>query len=152
MHSPPLEGRRKLKVLFLCTGNSCRSQMAEGWAKALHPDLLEAYSAGIQPQGLNPDAVRVMAEAGVDISSHRSKHVHELAGIDFDYVITVCDHAHEHCPVFPGQVRRLHVGFEDPPRLAASAQNTEERLAPYRRVRDQIRSFIEQLPQMLEKL
>lgn len=141
---------RKIKVLFLCTGNSCRSQMAEGWARTLYPDLLEPYSAGIMPQGLSPDAVRVMAEAGVDISDQRSKHVHELAGIEFDYVITVCDHAKEHCPVFPGGGRRLHVGFEDPPRLAAAAKTEEERLAPYRRVRDQIRSFIEQLPQILK--
>ncbi len=152
MSAPSSEKRGKIRVLFLCTGNSCRSQMAEGWAKALHPELLEAYSAGIQPQGLNPDAVRVMAEAGVDISGHRSKHLQELAGLRFDYVITVCDQANEQCPVFPGTAKRLHVGFEDPPRLAASAANLEERLAPYRRVRDQIRSFIEQLPQMLEEL
>ncbi|MCS7303569.1 MAG: arsenate reductase ArsC [Thermoguttaceae bacterium] len=146
------EELRKLKVLFLCTGNSCRSQMAEGWAKALHPELLDAYSAGIEPQQLNPDAVRVMAEVGVDISGHRSKHVHELAGMNFDYVITVCDQAKEQCPVFPGQAKRLHVGFEDPPRLAALARTEEERMAIYRQIRDQIRSFIEQLPKMLEKL
>ena len=140
----------KLKVLFLCTGNSCRSQMAEGWARALHSDWMEAYSAGIQPAGLNPDAVRVMAEAGVDISSHRSKHVHELADIDFDYVITVCDHAQENCPIFPGRARRMHFGFDDPPRLAAAATDPEQRLSPYRRVRDEIRRFIEKLPQLLE--
>jgi len=147
---PPGQGR-KWKVLFLCTGNSCRSQMAEGWAKALKSDQIEAYSAGVAAYGLNPDAVRVMAEVGVDISGQRSKHVQELAPIEFDYVITLCDHAQEHCPVFPGRAMRMHVGFDDPPRLAASASTEAERLAPYRRVRDEIRSFIEQLPEILQQ-
>ncbi len=132
-----------LKVLFLCTGNSCRSQMAEGWARHLKGDQIEAYSAGIETHGLNPDAVRVMAEAGVDISRHRSKHVDELRNIDFDYVVTVCDHAHESCPVFLGKAKVIHVGFDDPPRLAVNAKTEEERLAPYRRVRDEIRTFVE---------
>ena len=132
-----------LKVLFLCTGNSCRSQMAEGWARHLKGDRIEAYSAGIETHGLNPDAVRVMAEAGVDISGQRSKHVSELREIEFDYVVTVCDHAHESCPVFPGKAKVIHVGFDDPPRLAANAKTEEERLAPYRRVRDEIRAFVE---------
>jgi len=132
-----------LKVLFLCTGNSCRSQMAEGWARRLKGDRIEAYSAGIETHGLNPDAVRVMAEAGVDISGQRSKHVGELRGIEFDHVVTVCDHAHESCPVFPGKAKVIHVGFDDPPRLAANAKTEEERLAPYRRVRDEIRAFVE---------
>jgi arsenate reductase (thioredoxin) len=132
-----------LKVLFLCTGNSCRSQMAEGWARHLKGDRIEAYSAGIETHGLNPDTVRVMAEAGVDISGHRPKHVSELHGVEFDYVVTVCDHAHESCPVFLGKVKVVHVGFDDPPRLAANAKTEEERLAPYRRVRDEIRAFIE---------
>ncbi len=132
-----------LKVLFLCTGNSCRSQMAEGWARHLKSDRIEAYSAGIETHGLNPDAVRVMAEAGVDISGQRSKHVSELRGVEFDFVVTVCDHAHESCPVFPGRAKVIHVGFDDPPRLAANAKTEEERLAPYRRVRDEIRAFIE---------
>jgi arsenate reductase len=133
----------KPKVLFLCTGNSCRSQMAEGWARHLKSEVIEPYSAGIETHGLNPDAVRVMAEASVDISSHRSKKVEDLTGIEFDYVITVCGHAHETCPVFPGRVRIIHVGFDDPPRLATGAKTEEERLAPYRRVRDEIREFIE---------
>ena len=128
-----------LKILFLCTGNSCRSQMAEGWARHLKGDQIEAYSAGIEAHGLNPDAVRVMAEAGVDISGQRSKLVGELRGVDFDYVVTVCGHAHESCPVFPGKAKVVHVGFDDPPRLAADAKTEEERLAPYRRVRDEIR-------------
>ena len=132
-----------LKILFLCTGNSCRSQMAEGWARHLKGDQIEAYSAGIETHGLNPDAVRVMAEAGVDISGQRSKHVSELRGVEFDYVVTVCDHAHESCPVFPGKAKVIHVGFDDPPRLAADAKTEEERLAPYRRVRDEIRAFVE---------
>ena len=134
-----------LKVLFLCTGNSCRSQMAEGWARHLKGDQIEPYSAGIETHGLNPDAVRVMAEAGVDISGQRSKQVGELREIEFDYVVTVCGHAHESCPVFPGKAKVVHVGFDDPPRLAADALTEQERLAPYRRVRDEIRAFVESL-------
>jgi arsenate reductase len=143
------ETKPLLKVLFLCTGNSCRSQMAEGWTRHLKADAIEAYSAGIQAHGLNPDAVRVMAEAGVDIASQRSKCVAELAGIAFDYVVTVCGHAHENCPVFPGKAKVVHVGFDDPPRLAADAKTEEERLAPYRRVRDEIREFVKTLPRSL---
>ncbi len=142
----------KLKVLFLCTGNSCRSQMAEGWARHLKGDAIEAHSAGIETHGLNPRAVQVMAEAGVDISRHRSKHVDEVKHVPFDWVLTVCDHAHEHCPLFPGRVRIRHVGFDDPPRLAAGARSEEEALAHYRRVRDEIRAFVETLPDaLLEK-
>src|SRR5664279_4978639 len=133
---------RKLKVLFLCTGNSCRSQMAEGWARALKGDVIEAYSAGIETHGLNPNAVKVMAEAGVDISRHRSKHVDELKDVQFDYVVTVCDNAHESCPLFPGKTKVLHVGFDDPPRLARAARSEEEKLECYRRVRDEIRQFV----------
>jgi arsenate reductase (thioredoxin) len=140
-----------LKVLFLCTGNSCRSQMAEGWTRHLKGDHIEAYSAGIETHGLSPDAVRVMAEAGIDISNHRSKHVDELRGIEFDYVVTVCDHAYESCPVFPGKAKLIHVGFDDPPRLAANAATEAERLAPYRRVRDEIRAFTETLPDSLSQ-
>src|SRR5688500_2687573 len=103
----------QLKVLFLCTGNSCRSQMAEGWARHLHGDAIDAYSAGVEPHGMNERAVRVMREAGVDISKQHSKHVDELTGVPFDYVVTVCDHANETCPVFPGKTKRLHVGFDD---------------------------------------
>ncbi len=140
---------RKTKVLFLCTGNACRSQMAEGWARALKGDVIEAYSAGIETHGLNPQAARVMAEAGVDISGQASKHVDALADIDFDYVVTVCGHANEHCPVLPGKARVMHQGFDDPPRLAAGAATEEETLAPYRRVRDEIRAFVETLPEAL---
>lgn len=142
--------KEKLKVLFLCTGNSCRSQMAEGWARTLRSDILEAYSAGIETHGLNSDAVKVMAEAGVDISTHRSKNVNELMHIPFDYVVTVCGHAHETCPLFPGKARIVHVGFDDPPKLAQGAAMEEDRLAPYRRVRDEIRQFVSSLPGSLK--
>lgn len=134
--------KQKLKILFLCTGNSCRSQMAEGWCRHLKGDIIDAYSAGIETHGLNPNAVKVMAEAGVDISGHRSKHVDELKDLSFDYVITVCGHANESCPLFPAKTKVVHVGFEDPPALAKSAKSEEEALGCYRRVRDEIRSFI----------
>jgi len=140
------EAKPKLKILFLCTGNSCRSQMAEGWARHLKGDVIEAYSAGIETHGLNPNAVRVMAEAGVDISGHRSKHLDEVKDVPFEYVVTVCDHAHESCPVFPGTTKIVHVGFDDPPRLAKQAQTEEEALNAYRRVRDEIQAFVKSLP------
>lgn len=136
-------------ILFLCTGNSCRSQMAEGWARQLLGAGFDVYSAGTATHGLNPDAVQVMAEAGVDISQHRSKTVDTLDGVAFDWVITVCDNANEACPVFPGRTRRYHVSFDDPPRLAAGARSREEALHHYRRVRDEIRRFVEALPETL---
>lgn len=135
----------RLKVLFLCTGNSCRSQMAEGWARALRADAIDAWSAGVEPHGMNDRAVRAMAEAGVDIAGQRSKHLDELRGVPFDYVVTVCDHAHETCPVFPGRTRVVHAGFDDPPRLARDAKDDAEAMAHYRRVRDEIRAFVERL-------
>ncbi len=139
------------KILFLCTGNSCRSQMAEGWARHLKAGVIAPYSAGIETHGMNPDAIRVMAEAGVDISGQRSKNVSELGDIEFDYVVTVCGHANENCPVFRGKAKVVHVGFDDPPRLAKDAKTEEERLAPYRRVRDEIREFVRTLPESLPK-
>jgi arsenate reductase len=139
-------------VLFLCTGNSCRSQIAEGWARALKDQAMTAASAGTRPQGLNPLAVRVMAEAGVDISAQASKNIDDLRGQPFDYVITVCDAAHESCPVLPAATRLLHVGFDDPPRLAREAKSDEDALPHYRRVRDEIRAFIETLPDALPTL
>jgi arsenate reductase len=142
---------KKLKILFLCTGNSCRSQMAEGWARRLKGDVIEAYSAGIESHGLNPRAVEVMAEAGVDISGQRSKTLAELAGVRFDFVVTLCDHAHESCPLFPGGTEVVHVGFDDPPRLAKDARNEAEALAHYRRARDEIREFVAALPERLNK-
>ncbi len=140
----------KLKILFLCTGNSCRSQMAEGWAKALKSDTVEAYSAGIETHGLNPNAVRAMREAGVDISGHKSQNVDEFKDMDFDYVITVCGNADENCPLFPGKAKIVHAGFEDPPALAKQAKNEEDAFNCYRRVRDEIRAFVEKIPKSLD--
>jgi len=140
----------KKKIMFLCTGNSCRSQMAEGWARHLKPGVIEAYSAGIETHGLNPCAVKVMKEAGVDISGHRSKLVGELKDIQFDYVVTVCGHANETCPIFPGKTKVVYAGFDDPPKLAKQARTEEEALEHYRRVRDEIKAFVESLPEALE--
>ncbi|MDP9174431.1 MAG: arsenate reductase ArsC [Planctomycetota bacterium] len=140
----------KLKVLFLCTGNSCRSQMAEGWARQLKGNVIEAYSAGVEPHGMNARAVAVMKEAGVDIGGQRSKPIDEFLEAPLDYVVTVCDSAHEACPIFPGSTRVIHVGFDDPPRLAREAKSEEEALGHYRRVRDEIREFVEGLPRGLE--
>lgn len=137
----------KVKILFLCTGNSCRSQMAEGWARNLKADRIEAYSAGIKKHGLNPLAVKAMAEAGVDISSQQSRLIDELPVKEFDWVITLCGHAQETCPYFPG--RKVHHGFDDPPLLAANAKSEEEKLTHYRRVRDEIRDFVLSLPESL---
>jgi len=139
----------RIKVLFLCTGNSCRSQMAEGWARHLKGDQIEAFSAGTASRGLNPRAVRVMKESGVDLSQHRSKTVAELGNTEFDYVITVCANADKNCPVFPGHTVKVHQGYDDPPLLARGAGSEEEALAHYRRVRDEIRRFVETLPESL---
>ncbi|MDZ7723405.1 MAG: arsenate reductase ArsC [candidate division KSB1 bacterium] len=141
----------KLKLLFLCTGNSCRSQMAEGWTRALKSDQIDVWSAGIETHGLNPDAVRVMREAGVDISSHASTHVDDLMHISFDAVVTVCDNARESCPVFPGNIKRVHKSFDDPPFLSKSVDSEEKKLEIYRRVRDEIRAFVETLPDALDR-
>ncbi len=123
--------------------------MAEGWARHLKGEVIEAYSAGVEIHGMNPLAVKAMAEVGVDITGQRSKHVDELKGAAFDYVVTVCDQANEACPVFPGQTKRVHVGFDDPPRLATGAKNEKEALGHYARVRDEIRAFVERLPEAL---
>ncbi len=140
---------RKLRILFLCTGNSCRSQMAEGWTRYLKGDIIEPYSVGTEVHGLNANAVKVMGEAGVDILSHRSKNVSELMDIPFDYVITVCGHVNENCPIFPGKTKVIHIGFEDPPKLAEQAKTEQEKLDCYRRIRDEIRAFVETLPESL---
>lgn len=137
----------KIKVLFLCTGNSCRSQIAEGWARNLKGDVIEPYSAGLRPIGVNPRAIKVMAEAGIDISAQTSKHIDELPGINFDYVITLCDNAREHCPVFGGKAKLIHKVFGDPTLVMG---NEEEIMAAFRRTRDNIRAFIEILPESLE--
>ena len=123
--------------------------MAEGWARALKGDVIEAYSAGIETHGLNPNAVKVMSEAGVDISKQTSKNVRTLLDIPFDYVVTVCGHANEHCPFFPGHTKVVHVGFDDPPALAKQVEGEEAKLDCYRRVRDEIRAFADTLPEAL---
>ena len=141
----------KLKILFLCTGNSCRSQMAEGWTKYLKGNLIDAYSAGIETHGLNPHAVTVMTEAGVDISTRKSKLLDELKHNNFDYVITLCSHAHEKCPWFPGKAKIIHAGFDDPPKMAKLFNNPKQKLDCYRKIRDEIRDFVINLPENLTK-
>lgn len=143
--------KAKPKVLFLCTGNSCRSQMAEGWARALIGDQVEAYSAGTKAKGLNPNAVWAMSQQGVDISQHRSKTVADLLNVEFDYVFTVCNHAHDNCPVFPGEGIVINNLFDDPPALAAEAANEAEGLAHYSRVCGEIRDWVKGLPEFLAR-
>jgi len=129
----------KAKILFLCVGNSCRSQMAEAFANSLRPDEFEAFSAGVNPSKVNERAIKVMAEAGIDISSHYSKSIDDLAGIDFDYVVTLCDKAKESCPVFPRKAKIIHRNFDDP---TSATGSEEEILAEFRRVRDEIKTFV----------
>lgn len=144
-----------LRILFLCTGNSCRSQMAEGWARVLKGDTIEAYSAGVEIHGLNSDAVKVMAEAGVDISGQKSKHVDDFKDMELDVVVTLCGDAHETCPYFPPRCKVIHVGFDDPPKMAEELSqkgvDKEKQLDCYRKVRDEIKIFIEGLPANLNK-
>ncbi|WP_319584136.1 arsenate reductase ArsC [uncultured Pseudodesulfovibrio sp.] len=141
-----------MNILFLCTGNSCRSQMAEGWAKALKATEFTAWSAGVETHGLNPLAVQVMAEAGVDISGHTSKLTTDLPeDVNFDYVVTVCGHANENCPYFPARTKVVHVGFDDPPALAKTLTDEADILDAYRRVRDEIKAFVQGLPGSLEE-
>lgn len=140
----------KKTILFLCTGNSCRSQMAEGFTTALKGDELLAFSAGVNPGRVDPRAVTVMAEAGIDLSDQKSKSVEDLPEAEFDYVVTVCDNARENCPFFPAKTRLVHVGFDDPPHLT-SGMKEEEALIVYRRVRDEIKAFVGRLPQSLEE-
>jgi arsenate reductase len=137
---------RKKRILFLCTGNSCRSQMAEAWVRRLQGERFEAWSAGTAPAGLSSRAVQVMREAGVNIWGQRSKHVDELRGREFDCVVTLCDDAPESCPVFPGNVRVLHAPFDDPARATGEP---EEVLGVFRRVRDEIRDFVAGLRERL---
>lgn len=139
----------KKSILFLCTGNSCRSQIAEGLCRHFRGDLFDVYSAGIKKHGLNPRAVKVMQEIGIDISSHYSKTLDELGEQNLDYVITVCGHANETCPVFIGTAKKIHHGFDDPPALAADAKTEEEALAHFRRVRDEIKDYVLTLPEAL---
>ena len=142
---------KKPTILFLCTGNSCRSQMAEGWTREIHSDKYDVYSAGIEAHGLNPNAVQVMKEAGVDISQQKSQQIDELAEVDLDVVISVCGHADKNCPVLAGDTLKLHAPFDDPPALAKNAANEQEALEHYRRVRDEIREYIIRLPEVLNR-
>jgi len=125
--------------------------MAEGWTRHLKGDQIEVFSAGVETHGMNPNAVKVMAEAGVDISMHRSKLIDEFKDISLDYVITVCGHAHETCPFFPGGAKVIHVGFDDPPKMAEKMDDADEKLTCYRTVRDQIKAFVEALPESLTR-
>jgi arsenate reductase (thioredoxin) len=142
------EAKKKLNVLFVCTGNSCRSQMAEGWARHLKGDVIEAFSAGICPTPVSKRAIQVMLEVGVDISWHRPKHIDDLCGGDFDYVVTLCDNVAGQCPVVPGAKKVIHKPFADPGYMIG---NEAAILDAHRKVRDQIRAFIETLPESLEK-
>jgi arsenate reductase len=130
----------RLRVLILCTGNSARSQMAEGILRREGGDRFEVYSAGTKASFVRPEAIQVMREIGIDVSHHRSKSVEEFAGQEFDYVITVCDNAKESCPIFPGIAERIHQSFEDPP--APGVGDDEHRLAIFRRVRDEIHEWM----------
>jgi arsenate reductase (thioredoxin) len=142
------ENRNKIKVLFLCTGNSCRSQIAEGWARHLKGDVIDAHSAGIRPIGVSSKAIKVMAEAGVDISKHKSRHMDEFRGIDFDYVVTLCDNVAQSCPVFEGKAKIIHRPFEDP---YLAAGNEDSVMTVFRKVRDQIKAFVEKMPENLQE-
>ena len=143
--------REKRNILFLCTGNSCRSHMAQAWTRHLWADHFNAFSAGTHPKGLDKLAIEVMAESGIDISSHSSKTPDELPEKNFHTVITVCDHAKEACPTFSTATHIIHVGFDDPPALAKTAKKPQEALDHYRRVRDQIKSFVQTLPKFLDE-
>jgi arsenate reductase len=141
----------KQKILFLCTGNSCRSQMAEGFTNRLRRDDFEAVSGGVAPKPIDPLTIQAMAEAGVDISGQVAKDVDQFMGQFFDWIVTLCDNARENCPFFPGQAQRVHRGFDDPAYLARQAADGEEALAIYRRVRDEIRTMVLGLPDSLRQ-
>lgn len=141
--------KEKVKVLFVCTGNACRSQIAEGWARHLKSDVIEAYSAGVSPATLSSRAASVMAEAGVDISMQRAKHIDDVSDIEFDYIVTVCDNARGYCPIFPGAGKLIHRTFEDPSFMVAGEK---EVMTAFRKLRDKIRAFVETMPESLEKL
>lgn len=138
------------KILFLCTGNACRSQMAEGLVRHFKSDTLDPYSAGITAAGVDPLAVKAMQEIGIDISRQHSKKVTEVMTDTFDYAVTLCDNAREACPFFPGKAGQIHMGFDDPPFLSKGAKSEEEAMVHYRRVRDQIKKFILTLPESLK--
>lgn len=138
----------KLNILFLCTGNACRSQIAQGWAEFLKPGSINAFSAGTNPAAVSRLAIKVMAESGVDISGHYSKHMDDLKGVEFDYVITLCDNANELCPRLPGKTKHIHKPFSDPSFMIGTE---EVLLKEFRKVRNMIRDFVETLPQSLRQ-
>ncbi|HAR96237.1 MAG TPA: arsenate reductase [Deltaproteobacteria bacterium] len=142
--------KRRKSILFLCTGNSCRSQMAEAWTRYLKGDVLEPLSAGTQPKAIDPRAVKAMAEIGIDISAYRSKSLQELPDMEFDYVVTLCNDAQQACPFFPAKTAMVHRPFDDPPELAEGVEDEEEAMSHYRRVRDEIRKWVETLPESLQ--
>ena len=144
-----MTNKDKLHILYLCTGNSCRSQMAEAFTRHLKGDRIEAHSAGVAPKGIDPRAIKAMSEAGIDISKQGSKSLDQVIHRQFDYVVTLCDYAQKTCPSFPGTTRVIHLGFDDPPKLAATAKDEEEAMLHYRRVRDEIKNFVEKLPESL---
>jgi len=138
----------KMKVLFVCTGNACRSQMAEGWARKLYGNAIEVYSAGILPSGVDPKAVKVMTEVGVDISKHVSEHVNDYAERDIDLIVTVSDYARSQCPKFHADSSMIHHRFDDPPMIPVDYKAGADGLHQYRRVRDEIREFVESLTEL----
>ena len=140
----------KLNLLFLCTGNSCRSQMAEGFTRAMLGEIIKPYSAGTKKSQLDPRAVAVMQEVGIDISSHYSKMPEDIADVPFDFIVTVCSTADNNCPTLPGEATRLHAPFDDPPGLAKTAEDEETALGHYRRVRDEISNFCQTIPEKLQ--
>ena len=144
-----MTNKDKLRILYLCTGNSCRSQMAEAFTRHLKGDRIEALSAGVAPKGIDPRAIKAMSEVGIDISRQGSKSVDQVINLQFDYVVTLCDNAQKTCPSFPGTTRVIHVGFDDPPKLAKTARDEEEAMLHYRRVRDEIKAFVDGLPESL---
>jgi arsenate reductase (thioredoxin) len=146
-----MDKEKRFKILFLCTGNSCRSQMAEAFARHLVKDRIDAYSAGINPKGIDPRATMAMAEIGIDISRQQSKSTTDIKRMAFDFVITLCDNAQKTCPSFPAKTSLFHVGFDDPPKLAENSKNEQEVLEHYRRVRDEIKVFVEKLPEILKQ-
>lgn len=141
-----------MSILFLCTGNSCRSQMAEGLCRHIHGSRIRCQSAGLKRHGLNPLASKAMAEIGIDISHHTSKTTDDLGDAAFAYIVTVCEHANATCPAFPATTRIIHQAFDDPPKLAAVSSSEAEAMVHYRRVRDEIKAYIEQLPELLTRL
>jgi arsenate reductase len=132
----------KKNILVLCTGNSCRSQIAEGYLRYFHGNVANIYSAGVETHGVNPRAIQTMLEDGIDISAHTSNHVDEYLAINFDLILTVCDHASERCPIFPSTAKRIHHNFPDPAKATGSEQEIREAFAA---VREEIKSFCQQL-------